>query len=56
MNKDVILGIVRHILTTVGGVLAARGYIDNGMVEGAVGAILTLVGVGLSVTSKKKAE
>lgn len=56
MNKEVILGLARHALTTIGGVLATRGYIDSGMVEGAVGAILTLIGVALSITNKKKAE
>jgi hypothetical protein len=52
MNRDIILGIVRHILTIAGGVLVTKGTIDQATLESVIGALLTLVGVGWSVKSK----
>lgn len=55
MTKEMWLGIARHLLTTVGGILVSKGVLDAGMVETAVGAIVTLGGVAWSVMDKKKA-
>lgn len=55
MSKEIILGLVRHILTTAGGVLATKGVIDAGSAETAVGAVIALAGVIWSVVAKKKA-
>ncbi len=52
MNKSMILGIVRHGLTTVGGVLVSKGVIDDAGWSEAVGAIVTLIGVGWSIWEK----
>jgi hypothetical protein len=54
MNKDMILGLARHILTTLGGVLAGKGVIGASDVEIAVGAVVALAGVIWSVVDKKK--
>lgn len=54
MNKEVVFGVARHILTIAGGVLASKGYIEAGMVEGAVGAVLTIIGLAWSVADKQK--
>jgi hypothetical protein len=53
-QMEMFLGLIRHGLTTVGGVLVAKGYIDAGLIEGVVGAIVTLLGAGWSIYDKKK--
>jgi hypothetical protein len=54
MNQDQILGIVRHVLTGVGGVLVTKGYLDDGMLQTAVGGLIAIAGVVWSVLAKKK--
>lgn len=56
MNKDTILGIVRHILTIGGGLLVQRGNIDPSQAETLIGAIIAVVGVTWSILSKRKGE
>jgi hypothetical protein len=59
MNKEVVLGLLRHALTVAGGSLAQKGYVEGSEVDGAVGAIIMLVGVALSILHKldgKKAQ
>ena len=53
MNKDQILGLIRHLLTFVGGFLITKGVIDQGTSVEAIGAITTLIGTIWSVLSKK---
>jgi len=48
-----VLGIVRHVLTTVGGALVAKGTIGESDLELAVGAIVTLIGIVASVINKR---
>lgn len=52
MKKDQILGLVRHTLTFVGGILVAKGLVSEGVVTDVVGAVLTLVGSLWSVMAK----
>lgn len=54
MNKDKILGIVRHTLTFVGGILIVKGYGDEVIWQEITGASITLIGGIWSVVSKKK--
>jgi hypothetical protein len=54
MNGEQIGGIVRHLITTFGGVLIAKGYVDEGTLQAAAGAIAVLVGIGWSIFAKKK--
>ncbi|GIK95810.1 MAG: hypothetical protein BroJett029_00190 [Alphaproteobacteria bacterium] len=54
MNAEVVGGIVRHILTGVGGYFVATGMIDPGTVDVAVGAVVALVGVAWSVWAKAR--
>lgn len=54
MNAEVIGGIVRHVLTGVGGFFVASGLIDAGTMEITVGATVTLVGVAWSVWTKAR--
>lgn len=53
MSKEQVLGIVRHTLTTIGGILIANGLIDNGSVTEIVGSVITIIGVVWSVAAKK---
>ena len=53
MNKAMILGLVRHVLTIAGGYLAAKGLLDPLAVDSVVGAVLVIAGAGWSIQSKK---
>lgn len=44
MSKVQILGIIRHVLTFVGGVLLTKGLIDEQMWSEITGSLITLVG------------
>jgi hypothetical protein len=52
-NQSMIMGLVRHALTLVGGYLAAKGLLDPASVDTIVGAVFTLIGAGWSLQSKK---
>lgn len=52
MKIDIILGLVRHILTLVGGYYVARGKIDQSSVDTVIGAVSGLAGVVWSVQHK----
>jgi hypothetical protein len=54
VNKEEILGLVRHALTFVGGVLVTKGLLEAGLMQEAIGAVMTLTGVVLSVLNKRK--
>jgi hypothetical protein len=53
--KDQILGLIRHALTFVGGIIVAKGLVDGALSTEIIGAVMTLVGAGWSIASKKKA-
>lgn len=53
MNKEQILGIIRHALTFVGGVFVLRGYIDESLAEQISGGLVTLIGTIWSIFAKK---
>ena len=54
MNKDRLLGLVRHILTFGGGVLVAKGLATDAMVIELIGSVMSIAGIAWSVISKKK--
>jgi len=54
MNKEEILGLVRHTLTFVGGILVTKGLLEAGLLQEVIGAVATLTGVVLSVLNKRK--
>jgi hypothetical protein len=56
MNPQIIGGILRHVLTTAGGALVAKGLTDSAGVEAIVGGLLAIFGVIWSITHKKKAQ
>ena len=54
MRKEKILGILRHTLTFVGGILITKGLIDETLVNEIVGSIITLTGLVWSIVDKTK--
>jgi len=54
LTKDQVFGIIRHTMTFVGGILLAKGLVDEGFMAEVSGAILTLVGSIWSVVEKNK--
>lgn len=53
MTKDQVLGVIRHVLTFVGGVLITKGVLDEAMATEIIGGIVTIVGGIWSVLDKK---
>jgi hypothetical protein len=56
MNKEILLGLTRHILTTLGGILVSKGYVDSGSLEMIVGGAVTIAGVLWSVANKRQGQ
>lgn len=52
MNKDILLGVFRHLLTILGGVFVAKGQIGADDMNTVIGAVSALAGVGLSIKAK----
>jgi hypothetical protein len=53
MNKEQVLGLIRHILTFVGGIVLTKGLIDESLYTELVGGVTTLVGTIWSIVGKK---
>jgi hypothetical protein len=51
--QEKVLGILRHAFTFIGGLVIAKGYIDESLYVELSGALLTLIGGVWSVLSKK---
>lgn len=54
MTKEQILGISRHVLTFVGGILIMKGILDEGTWTTISGSAITLAGTIWSVIDKNK--
>jgi hypothetical protein len=54
MSKEQVMGIVRHVLTFVGGVLVLRGYTTDADYMALSGLISTAVGSIWSIIAKSK--
>jgi len=52
LTKEQVLGIIRHTLTFVGGILIMKGIIDEATTQEIIGGVLTLTGTIWSVISK----
>jgi hypothetical protein len=52
LTKEQVLGIIRHALTFVGGILVMRGIVDETIVTEIVGGVMTLTGAIWSIVSK----
>ena len=53
LSKEQVLGIVRHALTFIGGIVIARGLVDETLVTECIGGALTLTGAIWSIINKK---
>jgi hypothetical protein len=53
MNKEQVLGVLRHSLTFLGGILVAKGLVDDALVAELSGAVITLIGGLWSILIKK---
>lgn len=56
MNGQQIQGIVRHILTTLGGSLVTAGVVTEGQLETLIGALVIVGGVAWSCWQKRQAS
>ena len=54
MMKEQIIGVIRHVLTFLGGFLVTKGIVDDATLSQGIGALVSLLGVVLSVVDKKK--
>lgn len=54
MNKDQVIGIVRHALTFVGGIIVTKGLIEESTLMEIIGSISTLIGAVWSIIEKTK--
>lgn len=54
MKKDQVLGVIRHTLTFVGGLLVMKGIVDETTITEIVGGVITLVGAFWSLVDKTK--
>jgi len=56
MNQEQVMGIIRHVLTFVGGIIVMKGYADEAFVMEVTGGVLTLIGGVWSIVTKVKSE
>jgi len=56
MKIEQVMGIIRHILTFVGGVVVAKGLVDETLITEIIGGTLTLIGGIWSIISKNKTK
>jgi hypothetical protein len=54
LTKEQVLGIVRHTLTFIGGIVVSRGLVDETIVTECIGGVLTLTGAIWSIVVKNK--
>jgi len=55
LTKDQVLGITRHALTFVGGILIMKGLVDEALFTEITGGVMALVGAVWSIIDKKQA-
>ena len=53
LSREQVLGIVRHILTFVGGIFIVKGIVDQPVVNEVIGGVMTLTGTIWSIIDKK---
>lgn len=54
LTKEQVLGIVRHTLTFVGGIIVMKGLVDEATITEIIGGVMTLTGTIWSVIDKNK--
>jgi hypothetical protein len=53
MKQEQVLGIIRHTLTFVGGILIIKGIATEAMTEEVIGAVITAIGAVWSLIKNK---
>lgn len=53
MTKDMLLGVVRHVLSGIGATLVTKGVLDSSSAEAIVGGAIAVIGVFWSMWDKK---
>lgn len=53
LSKEQIMGIIRHALTFIGGIVVMKGYADESVVTEIIGGAMTLTGAIWSIVDKK---
>ena len=53
MNREQLMGIVRHIVTAIGGVGVSAGYLSESDVTTLAGGVAILVGLAASFIAKR---
>ena len=56
MNKEQILGIIRHVLTAIGAILVIKGYTDEATITMIIGAIMASVSGIWSIFDKTDSQ
>jgi hypothetical protein len=54
LTKEQIMGIIRHALTFVGGIVVMKGLIDEAVITEIIGGAMTLTGAIWSIINKKE--
>lgn len=54
MTQAMWLGILRHVLTALGGLLVAKGYADESTINAGIGGAITLGGAAWSIIDKRQ--
>jgi len=54
LTKEQLLGIVRHAVTFIGGILVMKGLVDDSLVQEILGGVTTLAGAIWSIVDKNK--
>ena len=55
LTKDQLMGMVRHSLTFIGGILLMKGLVDESLLTEISGGVMTLTGAIWSIINKKEA-
>ena len=55
MNKEQVMGLIRHTLTFVGGIIIAHGVASETLTTDLIGGLMTVIGSVWSIVSKKAA-
>jgi hypothetical protein len=56
MNQDQIFGIIRHVLTTLGGVAVTKGWVDEESALELTGLVMSAIGFVWSFWVKRKSD
>lgn len=52
LSKEQILGIIRHTLTFIGGIVVMKGLTDEATITEVIGGVMTLTGTIWSIVDK----